>query len=66
MPTANRRNIVMGKKTWERLRAVAKHEERSISDIIREAVIKLLDQRDANPEARTYNARTDRFSKQDF
>ena len=55
----------MGSKTWQRLRVVAKHEERSISDIIREAVITLLDRRDAAPNERIYNARTDTFNKQD-
>jgi len=66
MPTAYRRNIVMGPKTWERLRTQAKKEERSMSDLIREAVIKMLDLRDANPEATAYNVKTDTFKRRDL
>lgn len=66
MPTVYRRNVVIGPKTWERLRALAKKEERSMSDILREAAITLLDQRDNRPEATTYNVKTDTFKRRDL
>jgi hypothetical protein len=40
-----RRSIVVGDKTWEALRAQAKEEERSMGDLIREAILELLDRR---------------------
>lgn len=65
MATIYRRNIVVGPKTWERLRALAKKEERSMSDILREAAITLLDQRDAGVTG-GYDVKTDTFKRRDL
>lgn len=46
MATIHRRNIVVGPKTWEKLRALAREEERSMSDIIREALLELFKRRE--------------------
>jgi predicted CopG family antitoxin len=64
MPTVYRRNIVMGPKTWEKLRALGKEEERSISDLIREAVLELLKRRASGISAgEQYDPITDNFGK---
>jgi len=46
MPTNHRRNIVVGSKTWGQLKSLAKKEERSMSDIIREALLELFKRRE--------------------
>lgn len=51
MSSSHRRSIVMGPKTWEQLKLWAAKEERSISDLIREAVADLLRKKDVKLRA---------------
>jgi len=61
MPTVHRRNVVIGPKTWDSLKEIAEKEERSISDILREAAIELINRRKTEPAGKTYNARVDTY-----
>ena len=64
MPTSKRRNVVIGDKTWGRLKDLAKKEERSMSDIIREGLMELFKQREAGVERKPeYDPVTDTFQK---
>ena len=44
----NRRNIVIKTKTWEKLRRISTSEERSMSDIIRQALHEFFTRREQN------------------
>ncbi len=56
----NVRSIVVGNKTWEKLRALGKEEERSMSELIREALLDLFDKR-IKPVKREYDPTSDSF-----
>lgn len=55
MAYEKRRNIVVGNTMWNKLKELAKSEERSVSDLIREAVADLLRKRSS------YDAVKDRY-----
>ena len=63
MPSANRRNVVIGPKTWNQVKSLAKKEERSISDLIREALLELLKKRATTKPATDYNPITDSYGR---
>ncbi len=55
-----RRSVVIGNKLWSRLKALAENEERAVSDLLREAAVKLLESRERgekgyDPVTETYN-----------
>ena len=58
---SNRRNVVIKTKTWEKLRAVSGEEERSMSDIIRQALHEFFMRRDQNKKG-IYDPIKDRIS----
>lgn len=45
---SNRRNVVIKTKTWEKLRGVSEEEERSMSDVIRQALHEFFMRREQN------------------
>ncbi len=57
----NRRNIVIKTKTWEKLRGVSRDEERSMSDIIRQALNEFFTRHEQNKKG-IYDPIKDRFS----
>jgi len=63
MPSAYRRNIVVGPKTWAKLKSLARKEERSMSDIIREAIMELFKRRMKQNPAGEYDPVTDNYRK---
>ncbi len=63
MPSAYRRNIVVGPKTWAKLKSLARKEERSMSDIIREALMELFKRRMKQNPAEEYDPITDNYRK---
>ena len=60
MASHNRRNIVIGNNTWHKLRTLGKTEERSMSDLIREAIADLFDKR-VKPDKIEYDPESDRL-----
>jgi len=60
MGYGNRRNIVIKDTMWEKLRALGKTEGRSLSDLIREAIVDLLDKR-VKPDKIEYDPESDRL-----
>ena len=59
-----RRSVVIGNKLWGKLKELAKEEERAVSDLLREAAIKLLESREKgekgyDPVTETYNRSID-------
>ncbi len=64
MPSANRRNVVIGPKTWNKLKSLARKEERSMSDILREALSELLKKRAIQKSStEEYNPITDNYKR---
>lgn len=57
---SKRRNIVVGNKTWDRLRELGAKEERSLSELVREALQDLFHKRDKSIR-REYNPISDRI-----
>ena len=63
MPARERHNIVIGSKTWSELKALAEKEEKSASELIREAVLMLFEQRRRKGQmVENYDPATDEFS----
>lgn len=57
MASKNIRSIVVGPETWKRLAELSKKEERSRSELIREALLDLFKKR----EPGVYDPKSDRF-----
>ena len=55
----NMRSIIVGPETWARLRKLAKEEERSLSELTREALLDLFKKR----EPAEYDPKTDSYRK---
>lgn len=57
----NRRNIVIGQKIWDKLRETAEQEERSMSEIIREALHDFFMKREKEKTVSGYDPIKDQF-----
>lgn len=62
MPIANRRNIVLGDVFWNKLMKMKAEESRSISELIREALIDLFEKR-RRQSLKHYDPVSDTFTK---
>lgn len=61
MANKNIRSVVVGPKTWTKLKDLGKKEERSMSELVREAILDLFDKR-TRPKGVKYDPVADRFS----
>jgi len=61
MANNNIRSVVVGPKTWSKLKALGKKEERSMSELIREAILDLFDKR-TRPKTVNYDPVADKFN----
>lgn len=62
MASANRRQVVLGDIFWSKLQEMKKQEQRSISELVREALIDLFEKR-KKQQATAYDPVTDKFEK---
>ena len=61
MANNNIRSVVVGPKTWSKLKTLGKKEERSMSELIREAILDLFDKR-TRPKTVNYDPVADKFN----
>lgn len=60
MAKANRRQVVLGDLFWEKLQKMKREEQRSISELVREALIDLFEKR-SRQNRTTYDPVADTF-----
>ena len=65
MAKANRRQIVLGDIFWERLQRMKREEQRSISELIREALLDLFAKRNQQ-NATVYDPVSDSFKASSY
>lgn len=58
--SSNRRSIVVKERTWQRLKKLGEEEERSVSELIREAIRDLFAKK-GKPKSSRYNPVTDTY-----